>query len=163
MTILELREKRAKAWDAAKAFLDSHRTDKGTLSAEDDATYSRMEQDISDLGKEIARMERREALDAELNKPVNHPITGKPAGDQQPEKKGRASDEYKRNFWNAMRLQGNPYEIRNALQKALTARAATWCRTSMSAPWFRLWRRKTSSAAWPRLSRPPAVTARSPS
>ena len=117
MTILELREKRAKAWDAAKAFLDSHRTDKGTLSAEDDATYSRMEQDISDLGKEIARMERREALDAELNKPVNHPITGKPAGDQQVEKKGRASDEYKRNFWNAMRLQGNPYEIRNALQE----------------------------------------------
>ena len=35
MTILELREKRAKAWDAAKAFLDSHRTDKGTLSAEE--------------------------------------------------------------------------------------------------------------------------------
>ena len=58
--ILELREKRAKAWDAAKAFLDSHRTDKGTLSAEDDAAYSRMEQDITDLGKEIARMERRE-------------------------------------------------------------------------------------------------------
>ena len=117
MTILELREKRAKAWDAAKAFLDSHRTDKGTLSAEDDAAYSRMEQDISDLGKEIARMERREALDAELNKPVSQPITDKPAGDQQIEKKGRASDEYKRNFWNAMRLQGNPYEIRNALQE----------------------------------------------
>ena len=49
MTILELREKRAKAWDAAKAFLDSHRTDKGTLSAEDDAAYSRMEQDITCL------------------------------------------------------------------------------------------------------------------
>ena len=93
MTILELREKRAKAWDVAKAFLASHRTDKGTLSAEDDATYSRMEQDISDLGKEIARMERREALDAELNKPVSQPITGKPTGDQQAEKKGRASDE----------------------------------------------------------------------
>ena len=76
-----------------------------------------MEQDITDLGKEIARMERREALDAELNKPVSQPITGKPAGDQQAEKKGRASDEYKRNFWNAMRLQGNPYEIRNALQE----------------------------------------------
>ena len=59
MTILELREKRAKAWDAAKAFLDSHRTDKGILSAEDDAAYSRMEQDISDLSKEIARMEER--------------------------------------------------------------------------------------------------------
>ena len=42
MTILELREKRAKAWEAAKAFLDSHRNDKGVLSAEDDAAYTRM-------------------------------------------------------------------------------------------------------------------------
>ena len=48
MTILELREKRAKAWEATKAFLDSHRNDKGMLSAEDDATYSRMEQEITD-------------------------------------------------------------------------------------------------------------------
>ena len=54
MTILELREKRAKAWEAAKAFLDSHRNDKGILSAEDDAAYTRMEQEITDLGKEIA-------------------------------------------------------------------------------------------------------------
>ena len=45
MTILELREKRAKAWEAAKAFLDSHRNDKGVLSAEDDAAYTRMEQE----------------------------------------------------------------------------------------------------------------------
>ena len=44
MTILELREKRAKAWAAAKAFLDSHRNEKGILSAEDDAAYTRMEQ-----------------------------------------------------------------------------------------------------------------------
>ena len=51
MTILELREKRAKAWEAAKAFLDSHRNDKGVLSAEDDAAYTRMEQEITDLGK----------------------------------------------------------------------------------------------------------------
>ena len=40
MTILELREKRAKAWEAAKAFLDSHRNEKGVLSAEDDAAYT---------------------------------------------------------------------------------------------------------------------------
>ena len=65
MTIQELREKRNTAWNAAKAFLESHRTEKGTLTAEDDATYARMEQDIADLGKEIARLERQEALDAE--------------------------------------------------------------------------------------------------
>ena len=76
MTIHELREKRAKAWEAAKAFLDSHRTGNGTLTAEDDTTYTRMEQEITDLGKEIARLERQEAMDAELNKPVNKPITG---------------------------------------------------------------------------------------
>ena len=52
MTILELREKRAKSWEAAKAFLDSHRNDKGVLSAEDDAAYTRMEQEITDLGTE---------------------------------------------------------------------------------------------------------------
>ena len=59
MTILELREKRAKAWEATKAFLDSHRNDKGMLSAEDDATYSRMAQEITDLGTEIARRTAR--------------------------------------------------------------------------------------------------------
>lgn len=117
MNILELREKRSKAWEAAKAFLDSHRTEKGILTAEDDAAYTKMEQEIEDLGREIARMERREALDAELNKPVNTPITGKPMPAAGDEKKGRASDEYKRNFWNAMRMQGDPHIIRNALQE----------------------------------------------
>ena len=117
MNILELREKRSKAWEAAKAFLDSHRTEKGILSAEDDAVYTKMEQEIEDLGKEISRMERLEALDAELNKPVNTPITGKPMPAAGDEKKGRASDEYKRNFWNAMRMQGDPHIIRNALQE----------------------------------------------
>ena len=34
MTILELREKRNKAWEAAKAFLESHRTEKGILTPE---------------------------------------------------------------------------------------------------------------------------------
>lgn len=117
MNILELREKRSKAWEAAKAFLDSHRTEKGILSAEDDAVYTKMEQEIEDLGKEISRMERLEALDAELNKPVNTPITDKPVSGKTEEKKGRASDEYKKNFWNAMRMQGDPHIIRNALQE----------------------------------------------
>ena len=103
MTILELREKRAKAWEATKAFLDSHRNDKGMLSAEDDAAYSRMEQEITDLGKEIARLERQEALDAELNRPVNKPLTGKPMNGKETAKTGRATDEYRQNFWNMMR------------------------------------------------------------
>ena len=105
MTILELREKRAKAWEAAKAFLDSHRNDKGVLSAEDDAAYTRMEQDITDLGKEIARLERQEALDAELSKPTASPLTGKPLGGADPDepKTGRASDAYRQGMLKALR------------------------------------------------------------
>ena len=116
MTILELREKRAKAWEATKAFLDSHRNDKGMLSAEDDATYSRMEQEITDLGKEIARLERQEALDAELNRPVNKPLTGKPMNGKETAKTGRATDEYRQNFWNMMRSKTPMPTVMNALQ-----------------------------------------------
>ncbi len=117
MTILELREKRAKAWEAAKAFLDSHRTDKGVLSAEDDAAYTRMEQEITDLGKEISRMERLEALDAQMKKPVNQPLTGKPMSSRTIERTGRASDEYRTSFWDMMRSKAPLPSVVNALQE----------------------------------------------
>ena len=117
MTILELREKRAKAWEAAKAFLDSHRNEKGVLSAEDDASYSRMEQEITDLGKEISRLERQEAFEKELSQPVNMPLTGRPAaGSLGKEKTGRASDEYRQNFWDMMRSKTPMPQVVNALQ-----------------------------------------------
>lgn len=116
MTILELREKRAKAWEAAKAFLDSHRNDKGVLSAEDDAAYTRMEQEITDLGNEISRMERREALDAQLNLPVNQPLTGKPLNGREAARTGRATDEYRQNFWDMMRSKTPMPQVVNALQ-----------------------------------------------
>ena len=121
MTILELREKRNTAWNAAKAFLDSHRTEKGILTAEDDATYSRMEQEIADLGKEIARLERQEALEAELNKPVNKPLTSKPGNSatDKPAKTGRASDEYKNGMLQALRT--NFRQVSNILQEGVDA------------------------------------------
>ena len=104
-----------KAWEAAKAFLDSHRTEKGTLTAEDDAAYTKMEQEITDLGKEIARLERQEAFEHELAQPVNKPLTGRPSmGGTGKEKSGRASDEYKSNFWNAMRSKAPLPDVVNA-------------------------------------------------
>ena len=79
-----------------------------------------MEQEITDLGKEIARLERQEALDAELNRPVNKPLTGKPGGkadaDGGEDKTGRASDDYRKNFWNAMRSKAPMPAVTNALQ-----------------------------------------------
>ena len=120
MTILELREKRNTAWNAAKAFLDSHRTENGTLTAEDDATYSKMEQHIADLGKEISRLERQEAMEAELSKPVNTPLTSKPTTGKQPEENtGRASNAYKEAMLTAMR--SNFRQVSNVLQEGVDA------------------------------------------
>ena len=120
MTILELREKRNKAWEAAKACLESHRTEKGTLTAEDDATYTQMEQEINDLGKEIARLERQEALEAELNRPVNQPLTTKPgSGRGEEPKTGRASDEYRKAMLDAFR--SNFKRVSNVLQEGVDA------------------------------------------
>jgi len=113
--ILELREKRAKAWEAAKAFLDTKRGDSDILSAEDTATYDKMETDVLALGKEIDRLERQSAIDAELAKATSKPITNAPSADTAEEKEGRATMEYKKSFWNAMRGK-NSAVVLNALQ-----------------------------------------------
>ena len=113
--ILELREKRAKLWDSAKAFLDSRRNEQGLLSAEDTTTYEKMEADVVSLGKEIERLERQAVMDLELARPTSAAITHRPGQSQEPEKTGRASAEYKAAFWKAMRNKPG-FEVQNALQ-----------------------------------------------
>ena len=117
LKINELRENRAKAWEAAKNFLDTHQTEKGTLSAEDAATYDRMEAEVVSLGKEIGRMERREALDAEMNRPVGSPLTSRPGAADI--KTGRASDEYKKAMLTALRT--NFRTVSNVLMEGTDA------------------------------------------
>lgn len=116
-TIAELRDSRAKLWKAMESFLDTHQNDKGVLSAEDDATYARMEKDLEDLNTEVKRMERREAREAELNKPVTEPLTVKPmaAKSEDDTDKGRAGKTYKQGFWNAMRAKVIKPETLNVL------------------------------------------------
>lgn len=97
--INELRANRARTWEQAKAFLDTHRNEKGLLSAEDTQTYERMEQEIVDLGHEIERQERMDAMERELNLPVNAPITEKPQAGASTVAK-RASDTYRVAFDN---------------------------------------------------------------
>ena len=118
MTINELRQKRAQKLAAARAFLESNRNDNGVLSAEDDAAYTCMENEITALGSEISRMERLEAMDAKLSLPVSAPITEKPEQFAKADARtGRASDEYKNAFWNVTRHKDRlTPEMRNALQ-----------------------------------------------
>lgn len=120
MTIVELREKRAKLWATMEGFLDTHHNEKGVLSADDDATYGNMERDLNDLTNEIRRMERRDAMEAELSKPVDAPITAKP---EKPvaapvEKLGRASDAYREDF--GLALRGRPL-VHNVLSIGVDA------------------------------------------
>lgn len=116
--INELRNQRAASWEQTKSFLDSHRNEKGILSAEDTRTYERMEQEIVDLGHEIERQEKLDAMEREMAAPVNAPLTSKPETMKMDEKKGRSSDAYKKAFWNQLRDRTSMTpELRNALQE----------------------------------------------
>jgi len=120
MTISELREKRNKAWEAAKAFVETKRDADGLMTAEDAATYAQMEQKVQDYSTEIDRMERQEAIDRQMNAPTSTPITGKPATAKVDTKPGRAADAYKTSFWNQMRNKTS-VEVRNALSVGVDA------------------------------------------
>ena len=86
----------------------------GLISAEDNATYERMEADVVALGKEIERLQRQAAIDAELAKATSEPIKDKPGMKPGDKGSGRASAEYQTAFWNAMRKK-NYYDVNNAL------------------------------------------------
>lgn len=119
MTITEMRNKRKKLIETMDSFLETHQKD-GSLSAEDDAVYQGMEDEINTLTNDIHRMERREAIEAELEKPIAKPLTGKPmngsAADED-EETGVKAKAYKKSFWNAMRQKNIRPEVLNALQK----------------------------------------------
>ena len=119
--IINLREKRVQTWNAAKAFLESHRGNDGMLSAEDDAIYNKMVDDMDRMGKEIARLEKLEVLDVEMSRATSKPLTSAPvaalAEDEAPASKtGRGTKDYAKNFWRVMRSKSVPHEVMNALQ-----------------------------------------------
>lgn len=112
--ILEMRDKRAKLWNDAKAFLDSHTDGDGKLSAEDASAYEKMEADVVEMKKAIDRLERQAAIDRELDKPTSKPIVNEP---QKAKPMGgfRATDEYKQDMLTAMRTRFR--NISNVLQE----------------------------------------------
>ena len=114
--IMELMEKRAKAWEAAKAFLNSHSQNGGMVSAEDAATYDKMEKEVTDLTHDIERLQRQEQIDKMMSAPTSAPLTGKPGAKDEPEDKpGIASKAYKAAFWNNIRKR-NYYDVKNVLE-----------------------------------------------
>ena len=117
MTILELMTKRANLWENAKDFANTHEDKNGCLSAEDTATYERMEADIANLTREIERKTREGEMERKLNEPINSPLTGKPFSQREDEKTGRASNEYKNAMLTALR--SNFKQISDVLQEGI--------------------------------------------
>lgn len=105
MTITELLNKRAKTWEAAKAFLEFHRDKDGLLSAEDGAAYDKMEAEIAAYSTEIERMCRQKDIEDKMSKPLGTPLTAKPSvlSTETEEKHGRASSSYAKDMLVALR------------------------------------------------------------
>ena len=123
-TVTDLYARRAETWNRAKAFLDEHRdSETGCLNAEDDAAYAKMEAEIEALSNEIARSERAEHLENSFAQATRAPITTTP-GTSPDDNEGkarpaRATASYSRAFWDAMRLNSSPVEVRNALSEGV--------------------------------------------
>lgn len=81
--LTELQTKRAKIWQQAKDFLDEKHQESDVLSAEDNATYEKMEADVVSLGKEIDRLTKQMEIDNQLKLPTSQPLTTNPATDEQ--------------------------------------------------------------------------------
>lgn len=118
--ILEMIEKRNKAWEGAKAFLDSKREKDGLISEEDALVYDKTEKKVHNFSLEIERLQKMEELDKELSKPTLNAIVTKPMKvDEKEEKEGRARDEYKNAMLNALRT--NFKRVENVLQEGVDA------------------------------------------
>ena len=117
--LLELREKRVKLWEGAKAFLASKQDENGDASNEDLAVYDKMEAEVTDMTNKIKLLERQDEMDAEIasvasQRPIlNYPsadinnltssfMLGKPLT-------GRESHIYTNAFWNAMRYNNKVF------------------------------------------------------
>lgn len=107
--MIELYEKRAKLVKDMHDFLDSRTSVDGHLSAEDDATYAKMENDFEAMNRDIERAEKLEKLNKHLAQPLSDPIKT----NRQEEKDGRSSSQYNEAFINYIRAKS----FTNALQE----------------------------------------------
>ncbi|HEO6357283.1 TPA: phage major capsid protein [Streptococcus agalactiae] len=117
--LLELKEQRNKAWQDAKAFLNACETSDGMVSEEDAKRYDEMETKVTNLTKQIERLERQEKLDTELSQPTSQALTSQPTVDvskeKGDEKKGIDSDVYSQTFWTNVRKR-HFFDVKDVLR-----------------------------------------------
>lgn len=120
MTNLQnLIEKRAKAWEGAKAFVESKKDKDGLLKDEDVQTYNEMEAKIAQFSSEIERVSRMEQMEKELSKPMHTPLTGKPMAEKMQSEKEQKNAMHKDAMLKALR--SNFRQVDNVLQEKVDA------------------------------------------
>ena len=119
VTITEMLEKRARLWESTKKFLEDHTDKDGKMTAADAEAYEKMEADIKEMTKTIDRLEKQVELDKKFALPTSSPLTGKPqtAVLGAEEKKGTASDAYKKAMLTALRT--NFHKVENVLMEGI--------------------------------------------
>lgn len=117
--LMTLIEKRNAAWNAAKSFVETRQDADGLLSKEDANTYASLEDKVKAYTTEIERLQKMEALENELNKPLTAPLTTKPEKQSEKPKELRATDAYKDAVLTAFRT--NFKVISNILQEGTAA------------------------------------------
>jgi HK97 family phage major capsid protein len=115
MKIIGLRQERAELWEKAKAFLDEKQRT-GGLNADDEATYEKMEKELTARAKGIERLEKLRDIKDDLNKPLDTIVVKeRPDNGETKAALPRATDGYKNAFWTVMRDGDDPRKFKNEL------------------------------------------------
>jgi len=110
----ELRERRAKLWEHAKAFLESKRDEKTHLVPKEDmTTYEKMEAEVAAMSDEITMLERQQVHDSSIFGTIDKPILSQPMANNGVtnayfNSRGHTTTphgtaQYENAFWNVMR------------------------------------------------------------
>lgn len=112
--ILEMIEKRNKAWNTAKAFIETNQNSEGFLDAEHEKMYLELENKVKAYSREIDRLHKMDEMEKELSKPINSPIISKPMSTDDTSSK---QDDYKKAMLDALR--SNFKRVSNILQEGV--------------------------------------------
>lgn len=117
MDPLELRRKRAGLIEQMRALISKADEEKRDLSGEEEESFKKMEEDVRKYDGQIKREEGLRSLEADLGESLNEPhapAAGEGDAEDRSSRSPRATDEYRKLFWECMvSRHNNPPEARD--------------------------------------------------
>ncbi|WP_237670534.1 phage major capsid protein [Virgibacillus halodenitrificans] len=103
MTIIEMREKRAKLVNQARELVNRAEEEKRDFNQEDQQQYDRIMNEVDQMKNQIDREEKLSTLENELDTPIQQAHRPNPQNQKGNLEQGRASEEYRNAFWKVFR------------------------------------------------------------